>query len=204
VPAELLVRWAPELAYAVGLIAADGNLVKGRHSVKFVSTDWELIEVYRACLQLDPDVRTYLRQLRQGHKPLYVVKFADRAFRACLEGVGLMPAKGREKTLGPLAVSHTVFRDFVRGCWDGDGGWHIARNRYLIACLTSASAAFLEWLQRIIEQQTGLYGGISAMQLRYQSSEAVALGCWLYYAPDVPALGRKRAIWEQFVGTSSG
>ena len=203
VPPDVLAAWpSPSLAYVVGLIAADGNLSKGNHVVRLPSTDLELIQHYRVCLQLSPAVETRKQPPKQAtHKPLYWVVFTDHAYRAFLERLGLTPAKSL--TLGPLAIPDAVFPDFARGYWDGDGGWYLKRQwqqRYdtLQAQLTSSSPTLLTWMQARIEQQTGLHGGLAGKQLYYHGVEAVALGCWMYYAPGLPALTRKRAVWEQF------
>src|SRR3972149_3362535 len=43
-------QWAPELAYAVGLLAPDGNLSgDGRH-LSLTSKDRDLLETFRTCL----------------------------------------------------------------------------------------------------------------------------------------------------------
>src|SRR5437763_274151 len=47
------LTWSPNLAWAVGLMATDGNLSgDGRH-LSLVSKDRELLETFRACLNLD-------------------------------------------------------------------------------------------------------------------------------------------------------
>jgi transposase-like protein len=198
VPPKAYARWTPTLAYAVGLITADGSLSRSGNEVSLCLTDRELITHYRACLQLAPSVPIYKRQ-EPGYKPLYRVRFADLGWRGFLERVGLTPAKS--KTLRSLDIPHTVFADFTRGLWDGDGCWAIQRKRgrkNLLAQLASSSPAFLKWIQERIERQTGLHGGISGNLLYYFGSKAVALGHWLYYAPGLPALTRKRSIWERF------
>ena len=199
VPPKVLAAWpSPSLAYVVGLITADGNLQKGNNVVRLALTDYELLQHYRACLQSNSTIKTRKKQLDStGQKRVYEIAFSDRAYRAFLERLGLTPAKSL--TLGPLAIPSAVFPDFARGCWDGDGGWHI-RRRYksLRAYLTSGSPAFLTWMKECIQRQTGLQGGISGVMLRYNGPKAVALGHWMYYAPDLPALTRKRAVWEQF------
>jgi DNA-binding transcriptional regulator LsrR (DeoR family) len=197
VPPKVYARWTPDLAYAVGLLTADGNLAQETNTVAFYSTDWEQIVNFRACLQLG-ELTKALERDREGYKRLYTVPFCDRAFRAFVDKVGLMPNKS--KRLGPLAVPRQVFVDYCRGCWDGDGSWpdEQQQNKDLRTFLSSASRPFLEWVREGIEAQTGLRGGISGAQLYYSGPKAVALGRWMYYAPDLPALSRKRAVWERF------
>lgn len=203
VPPEVLAAWpSASLAYAVGLIASDGNLSKGNHVVRLASTDLELIQHYRACLRLSSAVKTRKQLPKQAnHKIKYWVAFTDYAYRAFLERLGLTPAKSL--TLKPLAIPDAVFPDFTRGYWDGDGGWYLKRrwqerHRTLHAQLTCSSPTFLAWMQARIEQQSKARGGLAGKCLYYHSIEAVKLGLWMYYAPGLPALTRKRAVWEQF------
>ncbi len=197
VPREVLAAWpSPPLAYAVGLITADGNLQKGNNVVRLALTDYELLQHYRACLQSNSTIKPR-KPTCENQKPVYEISFSDCAYRVFLERIGLTPAKSL--TLRPLAIPDIVFSDFVRGCWDGDGGWYARRSCNSIrAHLASASPAFLTWIKERIQRQTGLQGGISGVMLYYNGPKAVALGHWMYYAPDLPALTRKRAIWERF------
>jgi DNA-binding CsgD family transcriptional regulator len=199
VPKQLHAQWNGDLAYSIGLIASDGNLERNTVQVCFTSTDMELIELYCGCLQLDPSVKIQVRQSPLW-KESYKIAFNDVWFRAFLEDIGLTPAKS--KTIGPLLIPDAVFADFVRGCWDGDGTWVITQGQYLRARLASASPRFLEWMQNRILLLSGLSGCKSGDTLMYSGRYAIALGKWLYYAPDVPALSRKRAIWERFASAS--
>jgi hypothetical protein len=199
---EVLAAWpTPALAYAVGLFAADGHLGKGNHLIGFTSTDEEQIENYCTCLKLDPTItaRVYPPD-QENHKSSYRLNFSDRAFYAFLQELGLTPANN--PTVGPLAIPNSVFADFARGCWDGDGGFSIHRRRgrkdQLRSYLTSSSPGFLKWMQKCIETLSGLHGSIYDTNLAYYGPKAIALGRWLYYAPSLPALTRKRVIWEQF------
>ncbi len=199
---EVLSAWpTPELAYAVGLFAADGHLGKGNNLIGFTSADKEQVENYRTCLELGTEViaRVY-PPAQENHKPSYRLNFSDRAFYAFLQELGLTPANG--PTIGALAIPNSVFADFARGCWDGDGGFSIhrqpGRKNQLRSYLTSSSTSFLKWMQKRIEALLELRGSIYDTNLTYYGSKAIALGHWLYYTPDLPALTRKRVVWEQF------
>jgi hypothetical protein len=127
VPEEVLASWTPDLAYVVGLVTADGNLVKRNRNVILTVTDLELLDLYCGCLRLDPAIEPRLHP-KQGEncKQAYTVKFTDYWYRDFLESVGLTPNKS--KTLGPLKIPDQVFADFLRGCWDGDGWWSTRHN----------------------------------------------------------------------------
>lgn len=205
VPNAVLASWSSELAYVVGLVASDGYLDRGYNCVGFTSTDLELVKLYCWCLRLDNRAKVRIRRLESSRgKPQYKISFSDPSYRLFLEQLGLTPAKSR--TLGPLKIPDNLFRDFLRGCWDGDGTWYIYRRatrEYLYAQLSSGSPAFLFWVQATIKRLTGLEGSISRGLLRYGGSKAIKLGRWMYYSPAVPCLQRKRAIWERFAATKA-
>lgn len=206
VPEEVLRRWTPELAYVVGLVTTDGNLAKGRNTVSFPSTDRELIEIYQQCLGVSLHVTT---GHRPGRLPYHCVWLSDPAYRAFLEEVGLTPAKTKDRTLGTLKIPDEFFRDFFRGVIDGDGSIVVytrkrwPNRRCLTVGLPSVCRPFLIWIRDTIARLTGVEGAIyrasRAFCLQFTDSKARQLLFWLYYAPDLPCLQRKRDVWEAYV-----
>lgn len=211
------IRWSSDRAYAVGLIATDGNLSRDGRHLTLVSKDRDLLETFRACLDIR---RATIRPHRSGfgRVSLLRLQWGDRHFHDWLLGIGLTPAKSL--TLGALAVPDSVFPDFVRGCIDGDGSvivyvdrQHTAQcSRYvyerLYVSLVSASRAFLDWMQASIHRLVALKGSIAvkrcegrsaAWTLRYAKRESIELLRWIYYSPTVPCLLRKRATAESFL-----
>ena len=209
VPDERL-QWSPEFAYVVGLIASDGNLQSKTNEVRITSTDRQITDFYCAALGLRPHdipvtdwsnpnaVEVYLRiERRPPYKEQYHVVFSDHVYRARLETIGLTPNKSN--TIGPLQIPDEYFRDFLRGEFDGDGCWSTDRNKrqnYQIGVVTSGSRSFLEWLQDRIYYFTDLQGRISGINLWFYGKQALELGKFIYYAPQLPCLQRKRAKWE--------
>lgn len=150
------LAWTPELAYAVGLIATDGNLARRKRQMSFVSKDIDQIETFRRCLGL----RAPIFRVRSGSGRLcYKVQWCNSRLYHWLLDIGLMPAKSR---IGALAVPDEHFRDFFRGCIDGDGSIRTYVDRYntfkkatyvytrLYTSLVSASPRFLEWIRATI------------------------------------------------------
>ncbi len=210
-------QWSPETAYVVGLIATDGNLSgNGRH-LSITSKDLDLLETVRACL----DLRTRMSPVKGGYgTTCYRVQWSDRRFYRWLVGIGLTPAKSL--TLGPLAIPDEYFADFLRGCIDGDGCILLYTDRYhttkdtryvyerLYVSLVSASRPFLEWIQTTAHRLVGVSGTINTntkgrqdrrpiSTLRYAKAESIQVITWMYYAPEVPCLARKRVKAERFL-----
>lgn len=211
--------WTSERAYAIGLLATDGNLSKDGRHLTVTSADPDLLEVLRVCLALQANVR------QDGPRGrCYRVQWSDRRFYRWVESLGLSPAKSR--SLGPLAIPDQYFADFARGCIDGDGSivvyvdrYHSRKNsRYvydrLYVTLVSASGPFVDWFRASLFRFIGIQGSISERMsrarrpywvLRYARRESGRLLPWIYYAPSVPCLARKRAKSEPFLrlaGTS--
>ena len=209
------VAWSAETAYAVGLIATDGNLAKGRRQMTVTSKDADLLETLCGCLHLRASISRY----RNGPgRFCHRVQWRDRVLYDWLLSIGLTPKKSL--TLGPLAVPDEHFADFFRGCIDGDGSilvytdrYHAAKNeRYvyqrLYVSLVSASRPFPEWIQATGDRLIGVTGVIEMKLtpgrrpiwlLRYAKRESIRLLHWMYYQPSVPCLHRKRANAAQFM-----
>ena len=208
-------RWSSNLAYAVGLLATDGNLSgDGRH-LSLTSKDRDLLETFRACLNISAAITPH----HGGHGGTNLrVQWGDRQFYNWLMELGLTPAKSL--TLGALAVPDEYFADFFRGCVDGDGSVRVYIDRYhtakrmqyvyerLYVSLVSASRPFVEWMQTTICRLLRVSGAIHDSSgrrqrplwvLRYAKAESIRLIGWMYYAPDVLCLARKRAKAERFL-----
>jgi len=209
VPDEVLHRWSSDLAYVVGMITTDGNLVRGCNKVSFGSTDYQWIETYQECLQISAPVYEQPPQ-EPGRKTLYTVAISDPDYRAFLEGVGLTPAKTKERTLGPLNVPNVFFRDFLRACIDGDGGIYAYPQKNcsslgLRVNLCSVCRPFLKWVGKTVErlidlEASGLYWKSGeTWALEYYDGKGRWLLSWTYYAPDLPCLERKWAVWEEYL-----
>ena len=80
----------------------------------------------------------------------------------------------------------------------------------LYVSIVSASSRFVEWLRTTIRRITGLSGGLTVRKsprhhdiwcVRYAKAESLTLLRWMYYAPDVACLRRKRDIADLFLTT---
>jgi len=201
------ITWSPQIAYALGLMATDGNLSGRKGQMSLVSRDLDQIETLRHCLQLEAPIS----RVRSATGFLHKVQWHDHDLYDWFLRVGLTPAKSR--TIGPLAVPDELFADFFRGCIDDDGSVLVYTDRYhaakcphyvyerLYVSLVSASRRFLAWIRESIRRATGLSGVIhngggrsqrSIWALRYAKAESIRLLGWIYYAPGIPCLARKR------------
>lgn len=166
---------------------------------RFTSKDNALVKTFRACL----DLKTKVSAKKSGTGTVsYHTQFGDVLFYRFLQKIGLLAAKS--KTLGSIKVPRHYFRDFLRGYFDGDGTTFsyndsLFPNSYrFYLSFISASPVFLSWLQSEIARSCGTRGYINFcrnpayQQLKFAKTDAKNLVAFIYYAPDLPCLKRKR------------
>lgn len=212
------IAWSARLAYAVGLIATDGNLSPDGRHLGIPSKDYDLLQTLRDCLGL----QNRITLSKNKHRYIHRLQWSDRSFYGWLMTIGLSPAKSLR--LGPRAVPEDYFVDFFRGCIDGDGSITTYVDRYntfkkstyvytrLYVSLVSASPRFLELVRGTVRTLTGASGDLTVRRiagrndfwkLRYAKAESLRLLRWMYYAPNVPSLARKRNIAAPFLPVQS-
>lgn len=193
-------EWSPELAYAVGLLVADGCLSKDGRHIDLTSADIDLLEAFKGCLEL-PGLKISHKTGGSGKK-YPRIQLSNVAFYDFLLEIGLTPAKSN--TIGPLAVPDPYFRDFLRGYFDGDGSTYSYQDpkfpnslRFYMS-FTSGSRTFLEWLRTETQRHFGVKGYLSFnrnssyVQLKFAKHQAVLICEKMYYLDTLPCLHRKR------------
>jgi hypothetical protein len=204
---KFIPKWSANTAYSIGLIATDRNLSKDGRHLTLTSSDLEILNNFKKCIQTDFHLDLHVKPNRN----YYRIQWSNTGFYNWLLEIGLMPNKSNQ--LGPIKVPTEYLRDFVRGCLDGDGNI----NTYIDNCehykdktysyqrlsirFTSASQHFLEWLQISITQQTGARGGIYGHRsrpgqhpfgdLKYGKRDSIRILRWIYHSSDIPYLSRK-------------
>lgn len=215
-------QWSVELAYAVGLITTDGNLSKDGRHIAFRSSDIEQVNNFRKCLKLSnkigtPKISGYSKRV------CYHLQFGSVQLYRWLLKVGLFPAK--TYSIGRLEIPDQFFRDFLRGHLDGDGSivsyldeYNVFKNpdyKYfrLVVRFISASRMHMQWIQTNLIRLLGVKGDlceiipktrpsrVSIWQLKFMKKESTKLLPWLYYAPEIPCLLRKRTKTEKILQT---
>lgn len=146
---KVRIEWSNNFAYAIGLIATDGNLSKDGRHINLTSKDLEMLMNFKKCLGLENKIG---RKARGGSmdKKYFVLQFGDRIFYDFLLSLGLTPRKSL--TLGELAVPDQFFSNFLRGCIDGDGSIGSfkhpeSKHPQLRVRLYSGSKNFLLWIK---------------------------------------------------------
>jgi hypothetical protein len=179
---KVRIEWSPDFAYAIGLLATDGNLSPDGRHINFTSKDLEQALNFNKALGIDVHIGRKAGSVG-GEKKYYVVQFSDVLFYDFLISIGITPAKS--KTLGEVNVPPELFFHFLRGCFDGDGcsysywdkRWKSSFMFYVGFC--SASLFHLSWIQIVLHRSLGIKGHVSASkgsncyQLRYAKRRRV-------------------------------
>lgn len=201
------VEWRDDLAYAIGLLAADGCLSTG-HLVDLTSKDKEQVQTFANILQLQAKIG--VKRSGSG-KTTYRIQFKNVFFYEFLLSIGLTPAKS--KTLGALQIPEKYFFHFLRGVFDGDGStYSYFDNRWKASYMfytnfASASYEHIAWLQHQIYCKLGVKGHIvtardrSLMQLRYAKTDSLKLLRAMYPYKNVRCLSRKRLKIQKMLRT---
>ncbi len=205
---KVKIKWSPNFAYAIGLLATDGNLSKDERHVDLTSKDKEQLENFLWCLKIDNKIGS--KHSGSGRK-YFRVQLGDVNFYKLLLGIGFMPAKS--KIISKLKIPNKYFFDFLRGHFDGDGTFYSYwdprwKSSFMFYTeFISASKWHIDWLRTELGERLGIKGHItkgrssSVYQLKYAKAESLKLLARVYYNPGVVCLSRKRKKVEKALKT---
>lgn len=202
---KVKLEWSPNFAYAIGLIATDGNLSSNGRHISFVSKDIEQVNNFMKCLGLDVKIGKTISGYDRNSANK--VQFGDVLFYNFLETIGLYSNKS--KTIGGILIPKNYFFDFLRGSFDGDGcfysywdpRWRSSHMFYVE--FVSASKLHIDWLRNEIFERLAVKGHLvkdgkgSTYQLKYAKREALAIIKKMYYNRKIVCLSRKRIKIEK-------
>lgn len=182
-------NWSPKFAYAIGLIASDGNLSSNGRTIIFTSKDYKLVQTFKHCLGLKNKIgKKYRGELPRTS--CFQIQFGSIVFYEFLNSIGLFPRKSR--TIAKLLIPQEFFSDFLRGCIDGDGCIDVYRHpesKYpqLRIRLASASKQFLCWIHEVLSNEISVCGGSiykgskrSVSYLQYNKADSLKVLSYIY------------------------
>lgn len=212
--------WSSDIAYAIGLIATDGNLSKDKRHISLTSTDKQLLNTFKKCL----NIRNRICNNPSGNasrKQCFKVTFGNVVLYKKLLKIGLMPNK--TFNMGSLEIPNKFLPDFLRGHIDGDGSiirYVDKHNSYkfktytyirLYVAFHCASLRHISWIRDGIYRNLGIKGSLNGWKnlkrsnvkthwtLRFCKKESLILLPYLFYKKKLPCLQRKRSIALSFL-----
>lgn len=202
--------WSRDMAYILGFLYADGNIIKtkrGTHFIAFYSADESLLNVIKLTLKSEH----ILAKRSSATGDVFRLQVGSKDWFEDLCQLGLTPNKAKRMVLPNVPTEY--FADFVRGYFDGDGNvWvgyvHINRPTKTLAIqttFTSGSVEFLEAL-RLQLHRHGLSGGSlfrptigNYGRLTFSKQDTLKIYRIMYNAPHRLLLERKKVVFEEFV-----
>jgi hypothetical protein len=207
---EFFLSWSANMAYVLGLLCADGNIVytkRGTHFIAWYSADYSLLMSVRNIL--GSEHRISVRRSDTG--AVYRLQIGSKYWFAQLQKLNIQPRKSARMRVPQMPKLFQ--KDFLRGYFDGDGNvWsgYINRTRttptpVLIVAFTSASQHFLSDLHSILRLQ-GIQGGSvfthktkSYSRLSFSTRDALKIYKIMYTVPHKLFLKRKKKVFDQFI-----
>jgi intein-encoded DNA endonuclease-like protein len=198
------------MAYVLGFIFADGNIICTKRNTWFWSiqiTDKEILKKIKNEINSAHVISE--RKKKDNCKQVYRLQIGSKDMCKDLLSLGLTPRKS--KTISFPEIPKKYFSDFLRGYFDGDGGvWVGPKNKirgsktYLISTFfTSGSIDFLISLKNVLEKK-GLLGGSlvkkeRGFDLKYSVKNSLFLYKIMYNGKCSLFLKRKKEKFEKFI-----
>ena len=203
-------KWTGGMAYVLGFIFADGNIVYTKRHTWFWSiqiTDKEILEKIKK--EIDSSHIISEKKKIQNNKQLYRLQIGSKDMCNDLLRLGLTEKKS--KTILFPEIPKKYFSDFLRGYFDGDGGvWIGLKNKnqksktYTISTFfTSGSKDFLISLKYNLANR-GLLGGSlikkeRGFDLKYSVKDSLILYKIMYNNECSLFLKRKKERFEKYI-----
>jgi hypothetical protein len=194
------------MAYVLGVIYTDGNL---RANNLRSGNQKETIGVSRFTVyQKEPELLCKIlalmgsnAKLLRSKQPLYYFHINDEGIYDDLLKLGLTPRKSLTLEFPP--VPDFCLRDFIRGCWDGDGSVYFEKAGAGQASFVSGSLKFIEGmivhLKKLgLPSRTIYFNKIrKAYYFRYSGNDQCAKLFHVFY-DDVPESGYLTRKFDRF------
>jgi hypothetical protein len=203
--------WSDSMAYILGFIYADGCLYRntyGSYQLNFClkRDDEYMLNFIKSELSAENNIEYYTcdTNFKNGYTSARL-RICNRTIGHDLVSLGLTQRKSLTSIFPNIPDGY--INHFIRGYFDGDGTFTIARQQrgkynYLRAQIVSGSYEFIYGLRDRISNKvfSGLLPAISktsCFQIAYGGSHAVELGNWLYDTGGF-FMGRKKDVWSKF------
>src|SRR3989344_938626 len=150
-------KWTPTMAYVLGFIYADGNIIYTKRHTWFWSlqiTDKDILEEIKKTLDSSHVISK--KKKIDNQKQSYRLQIGSKEM--CEDLIRLGVTERKSKTILLPEIPKKYFPDFLRGYFDGDGGvWVGFKNKQrehkihaISTAFTSGSREFLVVLKEVL------------------------------------------------------
>ena len=195
------------MAYIMGLIAADGNIAKRENRIEIYlnKKDIEILEKINKEIENSRPVKTYKRS--DGHDDMAKIWTNSSTMKKDLAHYNIVPAK-TFILKPPEFLDKQYAISYIRGYFDGDGSIFLSCNNPIWR-IGSASKPILEWMRTYLAEEYGIinnkiYNEKNSMNndfyiLQYSSKDKLNKLYDALYAPGGLYLQRKYDRFTQLV-----
>ena len=135
---DFFKKWSPSMAWVLGLCFTDGYFRKNQ--IRLMLNDRETLEKVKSLV--GPYLEIYRRpQPYDKSNFIYSLTFGNEEMAKDLVSLGITSRKSLIMIFPN--VPKLFIRDFIRGCWDGDGGFTSTGGK-LFAHYTCGSKQFID------------------------------------------------------------
>jgi intein-encoded DNA endonuclease-like protein len=203
-------KWTNDMAYILGFIYADGNIIYTKRNTWFWSlqiTDGDILEEIKKVLGSSHVISK--KKKHNNQKQSYRFQVGSKDMCADLLKLGLTERKS--KTILLPEIPEKYFSNFLRGYFDGDGGvWIGLKNKkidhrtYTIsAYFTSGSKDFLVALKNTLIKYRLVGGSLvekeRGFDLKYSVKDSLILYKIMYNGECSLFLKRKKEKFEKYI-----
>ena len=215
---EFFKTFTPEMLWVLGLLYTDGHMDQNRAKFSLTSVDHDMLEQVRQLLGFEGSLKR-VNNISVAKR----LEICRKSICNDLLQLGVYPAKTFSLTWPQ--VPKYLTRHFVRGCWDGDGGFSLGKDgNTLCANFTGGSTQFMEAMFTELSTLECFRSGQYVLSKRFegpaerviQGRKSVSNGYWVisfagqgaleefywYLYESVPAnlrLGRKHDLLRDFL-----
>ncbi|MEA1904416.1 MAG: hypothetical protein U9M97_00845 [Candidatus Hadarchaeota archaeon] len=116
-------NWSPEMAYSLGVIAADGyvylNRFRKRYCLGLTSKDLDWLQEIKREMKAEHTIRECVVRLQSGAHMVFKFEIESKKMVRDLLELGILPRKSLNLRFPDIPDQH--LNHFIRGYFDGDG-----------------------------------------------------------------------------------
>ena len=188
-------KFTPESCYWAGFIAADGNIYDNQLSIHLKDIDIEHLENFVNFVGLKGS-NVFIKP--NGKNNSCLVRFRSNQIVKDLKKIfNIIPNKSL--ILRPPNINNfELIRNYIRGCFDGDGCFSYGVSKQMSFEVYSGSKDILEWILKNIKKlnvskKVKIYNkSINCFRFNFTGNKQVKIIMdWLYKEPNIYYLQRK-------------